>query len=399
MKGSSKYILVFLIGIFLLMGSQPLLAQKSRSQLEKEKKENLQRIKESEQILSQTEAEKKTSLGQLRALNQQIRARSALIKSLSDEIKYLETDISDLNIVTGALEKDLEKLKEEYAEMVYASYKSNWGLNKLTYLFSSSTFNQLNRRMKYLEQYARARKTQVLEIEIVSEELRSQRDEVILKKEEQDQLLKDQLSENAKLVALKGKQNGLVTELSKKEKQLKQELDDRRAAIKKLNTRIADIIKLESSKKSAAIAGVDFSKLSATFEKNRRQIPWPVDKGFISDKFGKHPHPVLKGEYLENQGVIIQTPKKEEVKAVFEGTVRVVQRGIALYKNMLIIKHGEYFTLYAYLDKIDVQVGQKVSTQDIIGEVYTNKDGVSQLEFQVWKNTKKLNPEKWLRSR
>ena len=141
------------------------------------------------------------------------------------------------------------------------------------------------------------------------------------------------------------------------------------------------------------------SKLSATFEKNRSKIPWPVDKGFISIKFGKHPHPVLKGEYEDNKGVIIQTPKQEKVKAVFEGTVRVVQRGIALYKNMLIIKHGEYFTLYAYLDKVDVQVGQKVSTQDVIGEVYTNKDGVSQLQFQVWKNTENLNPEKWLMAR
>ncbi|MEL7144853.1 MAG: peptidoglycan DD-metalloendopeptidase family protein [Bacteroidota bacterium] len=397
MKGSSKYTLIWMLSVCIMMCSIPLMAQKSRSQLEKEKKDNLLRIKESEQILSQTEEEKKTSLGQLRALNQQIRARRALINSLSDEIRYLEIDISDLNIVTESLEKDLEKLKEEYAEMVYASYKSSWGLNKLTFLFSSATFNQLNRRMKYLEQYAKARKTQVQEIEIVSEELKRQRDEVIQKKEEQGQLLKDQLAENAKLISLQGKQNGLVTELNKKEKQLKKELDDRRAAIKKLDARIADIIKLESSKKSTA--AVDLSKLSATFEKNKKQIPWPVEKGFVSIKFGKHPHPVIKGEYEDNQGVVIQTPKKEKVKAVFEGTVRVVQRGIALYRNMLIIKHGDYFTLYAYLDKIDVKVGQKVSTQDVIGEVYTNKDGVSQLQFQVWKNTKNLNPEKWLRSR
>jgi len=163
----------------------PTLAQKSRSQLEKEKKDNLARIKESEQILSQTEQEKKTSLGQLRALNQQIRARTKLIRSISDEVKYLETDIVDLNIVTIALESDLKKLKEEYAAMVYASYKANWGLSKLTYLFSSTTFNQLTRRMKYLEQYAKARKTQAQEIEIVSEELKRQRDLVISKKVEQ----------------------------------------------------------------------------------------------------------------------------------------------------------------------------------------------------------------------
>lgn len=377
----------------------PAFAQKSRSQLEKEKKDNLARIKESEQILSQTEQQKKTSLGQLRALNQQIRARTALIRSISDEVKFLETDISDLNIVTLALESDLGKLKEEYAAMVYASYKANWGLSKLTYLFSSSTFNQLTRRMKYLEQYAKARKTQAEEIQLVSEELKKQRDEVISKKEQQDALLKEQIAENDKLIKLKGKQSGLVSELSKKEKELKAELNKRKLAIKKLNDLIATEIKLEAGKKNSATAKVDLSKLSATFEKNRYKMPWPVDKGFISMKFGRHPHPVLKGEFEYNNGVIIQTQKNEKVKAVFDGKVRVVQKGIPLYKNMLIIKHGEYFTLYAYLDEINVKVGQTVSTQDVIGEVLTNKEGVSQLQFEVWKNTTNLNPEKWLKNR
>ncbi|MGB3466841.1 MAG: peptidoglycan DD-metalloendopeptidase family protein [Cyclobacteriaceae bacterium] len=396
---SRVHIVISLLCLFTCILSQPAYSQKSRSQLEKEKKDNLARIKESEQILNQTEQKKKTSLGQLRALNQQIKARTALIESISDEVSYLSSDITDLGIVANALESDLEKLKQEYAQMIYASYKSSWGLNKLTYLFSSSTFNQLTRRMKYLEQYAAARKTQAQEIELVSLELKRQREEVISKKEQQDQLLQTQIAENEKLLKLKGKQSGLVTELSKKEKQLKKELNDRKAAINKLNDLIATEIKLEASKKNSATAKVDISKLSKTFEKNRYKMPWPVDKGFISMKYGKHPHPVLKGEYEYNKGVIIQTQKDEKVKAVFDGKVRVVQKGIPLYKNMLIIKHGEYFTLYAFLDEVNVEVGQTVSTQDIIGEVLTNKEGVSQLQFEVWKNTTNLNPEKWLKNR
>lgn len=399
MKENKTYKLLICICFALIIALVPAFAQKSRSQLEREKKDNLARIKESEQILSQTELQKQTSLGQLRALNQQIRARTALIKSISDEVEFLETDISDLNIVTLALESDLEKLKEEYAAMVYASYKANWGLSKLTYLFSSTTFNQLTRRMKYLEQYSKARKTQAEEIQLVSEELKKQRDEMISKKEQQDELLKEQIAENDKLIKLKGKQSGLVSELSKKEKELKAELNKRKLAIKKLNDLIATEIKLEASKKNSSAAEVDLSKLSSTFEKNRYKMPWPVDKGFISMKYGKHPHPVLKGEYEYNKGVIIQTQKDEKVKAVFDGKVRVVQKGIPLYKNMLIIKHGEYFTLYAYLDEVNVKVGQTVSTQDVIGKVLTNKEGVSQLQFEVWKNTTNLNPEKWLKNR
>ncbi len=397
MKKNKSYWLSVLLCFSFLAYAPLVLAQKSRSQLEKEKKENLAKIKEAQEILFQTEEKKQTSLGQLRALNQQISARKALISSISEEVNYLETDISDLNIVTTALSSDLEKLKEEYAAMIYASYKSNWGLSKLTYLFSSSTFNQLTRRMKYLEQYAEARKAQAQEIEIVSQELKNQIGAVVSKKEKQDILLREQVNENSKLLKLKGKQSGLISELSKKEKQLKTELADRNNAIKKLDGLITNIIKLETSKKTTA--KVDLSILSASFEKNRNKIPWPVNNGFVSMKFGKHPHPVLKGEYEDNKGVIIQTQKSEKVRAVFEGKVAVIQKGVPLYKNMLIIKHGDYFTTYAYLEDVDVKLGQSVKTNEVIGEVLTTKEGVSQLQFQIWKNTKTLNPEKWLSNR
>lgn len=384
--------------ILLFFSFQVSFAQKSKSQLEKEKKENLNKIVEAQKILQETEVEKQSSLGQLRALNQQIKARRALIKSITEEISYLDQDISDLTIVTEALNEDLKKLKDEYAEMIYSSYKSNSGVSKLTFLFSSETFNQLTRRVKYLEQYAEARKTTAKEIEIVSAELERQKDEVVVKKKEQDKLLSDQLKENEKLLSLKSKQNTLIAKLSGKEKQLKKELDDRKKMVAKFDKMIADIVKEEMEKTRAAAPGVASVSISTLFEENKKKLDWPVDEGFVSMKFGRHPHPVLKGQYEENMGVNIQTSKNEVVKAVFDGEVSVV-RYIPRMNYVVIVKHGEYFTTYTNLKTKNVARGDKVSANDVLGEVFTDNQGVSEFQFQIWKNKQKLDPEKWLTPR
>ncbi len=393
---SSKTYLVGLVLIILFPGL--IFAQKSRNQLEKEKKENLSKIVEAQKILQETEVEKQSSLGQLRALNQQIKARQALIKSISEEVAFLEEDIYDLSTVTTALQADLKKLKEEYARMIYSSYKSNWGFNKLMFLFSSSTFNQLTRRMKYLEQYADARKTTAKEIEIVSAELQRQIDEVTSKKQEQDKLLSEQVKENKNLVNLKNKQTQLLAQLSGKEKELKKELDERKKMVSKLDNMIAEIVKAELERTRNEAPGVASISMSTLFEENQKKLIWPVNEGFVSQKFGKHPHPVLKGQYEENMGVNIQTSKNEHVRAVFDGEVSVV-RYIPRMNYVVIVKHGEYFTTYTNLKTKNVNRGQKVKANDILGEVFTDTQGVSEFQFQIWKNKTKLDPEKWLSPR
>ena len=122
---------------------------------------------------------------------------------------------------------------------------------------------------------------------------------------------------------------------------------------------------------------------------------WPVNSGFISSRFGKQQHPVLKRITIINDGVGIQTEKDTKVKAVFEGVVSTIAT-IETMNNIVIVRHGDYYTVYARLKSVNVRKGQRVSTNDIIGEVFTNKDGISELEFQVWKERTKLDPEKWL---
>lgn len=372
-------------------------SQKTKSQLEREKKENLKKIAEAERILNETANEKKVTLGQLQALNQQINARESLIRSIGSEIRILDNEITDLKIVVSSLQNDLKYLKEEYAEQIYASYKANRGNSRLMFLFSASNFNQLLQRLKYLEQYAKARKLQAEQIEVVAKELNDQRSKVEAKRVEQQTLLNQQVRESRKLARSKRKQSELVTQLTKKERQLRKELEARKVANKKLNTLIANILEVEDKKSTTASTAeiASAAELTRLFESKKNALTWPVSSGFISSKFGRQPHPVLKRITVVNDGVGIQTEKNSQVKAVFDGEVTLIGT-IQGKNNIVVIRHGEYLTVYASLKTINVKKGQRVRVNDVIGEVFTDKDGISELEFQVYKGTTKLNPEKWL---
>ncbi|MFY0601032.1 MAG: peptidoglycan DD-metalloendopeptidase family protein [Cyclobacteriaceae bacterium] len=372
-------------------------AQKTKSQLENEKRENLKKIAEAEKILKDTEHEKRATIGQLRAINQQIKARVGLIGALNQEVGLLDSEIGDLNIIINALQTDLTNLKEEYAAMIYASYKANKGYGKLTFLFSASTFNQLFKRLKYLEQYADARQVQVKQIEIVAEELTKQKNQVQIKLSEQRLLLDQQVAENKKLINLKTKQNKVISSLSKHEKRLKKELNDRKVAVDKLDNLIAEIVKkeIERSKSLSTAALADEEEISSLFEENKNRLKWPVSTGFVSSKFGRQPHPVIKGIIEDNSGIEIQTNQNASVRSVFEGKVVAVAIAPGM-NNVVLMQHGDYYTLYARLKEVAVKKGQKVNANEVLGTVYSDKDGVSEVHFEVWKGFQKLNPEKWL---
>jgi septal ring factor EnvC (AmiA/AmiB activator) len=396
----------FCLVLLLFFASTASFAQKSKSRLEKEKNENLAKIKEAEKILSQTTTKKKATLGELKALNRQIQVRTRLIGAISQEISMLDEEISDKSLVVNALQDDLKNLKAEYADMIYSAYKANRGFNKLTFLFSAKTFNQLFLRMKYLEQYSEARKIQVQNIEEVSEALTQEKTYLQTKKTEQSSLLKSKLKENKNLVTVKTRKNKVFSQLSKREKELRTELASRKKAMDGLNTLIAEIIKKEIEKTSGGKSTTKVSLtpeaalLSSSFEGNKNRLPWPVEHGFVSAKFGKHPHPVLKNIMTENPGVDIQTEKQAEVRAVFDGEVSSVAF-VPGMNTVVIVKHGDYLTLYARLKNINpnIERGYTIKAKESIGEAFTDNNDNTEVHFEVWKNFDKLNPERWLYSK
>ncbi len=378
-------------------------AQKTKTQLQNEKQENLRKIAETEKILTETGQQKKNSIGELVALNQRINQQEKLIKSIQNEINLLNADINKNTGIINALEEDLSKLKEEYATMLLSAQRATGKVNKLMFLFSSTSFDQLLMRLKYMEQYSAARKDQAEVIMRIQKVLSKQIKETQSIKDEKSALLSDQIKENNHLAALKQKQNALVKNLEKEEKKLRNELEETRKAVAKLDKLINDIIKEELERAArearnakAAKAAESTVALSSTFEGNKSKFPWPAS-GFISQKFGRQNHPVLKRIILQNDGVNIQTKQNEKVKAIFDGEVRAVAF-IPSIGNSVIISHGDYFTVYSGLKEVTVSKGQKVNTNQELGQVLTNGDGISELRFQIRKNTEPVDPEQWLKN-
>jgi murein hydrolase activator len=371
-------------------------AQKTKSQLQREKQQNLEKIKEVEKIINETTTKKTNTIGELNALNERIRAQEKLVKSIKGEVNILDSEISENNDIIGALEVDVKKLKREYASMLFAAQKANNSTTRLTFLFSSKSFDQLVMRLRYMKQYGETRKLQAEQITKVQEELSGQVQEIKVRREEKSKLLDDEVAATTSLTNLKQKQNSLVRNLEKQEKKLRKDLEETKKAVARLDKLIEDLIKEEMARAARANKG-DIALLSNSFEENKAKFMWPVSSGFVSQKFGRQNHPALKGVIVNNNGVNIQTQENEKVKTIFDGEVRRVAfiQGLG---STVIIKHGEYLTVYAGLKEVFVRSGQKVTTNQEIGKVFSNNEGVSELRFQIFKNMTALDPAGWLKS-
>src|SRR5258706_1795473 len=371
-------------------------AQKDKSQLQKERQQNIERIKETEKILEETAQEKKTSIGELTALNQRIEQQETLVGSIKGEISLLEDDITEDNQIIEALEKDVRQLKEEYTAMLFAAQKASGRTDKLTLLFSAASFDQFLMRLKYLEQYSKARHEQTEAIGKAQLLLGEQVKQTEAKRNEKQLLLNDELKQSAELVGLKQKQRKVVQSLSKEEKRLKRDLDETKRALAELDELIAKLVKEEMervareakeherNKLKEVTNACETATLSTSLEEHKNKFPWPVS-GFVSQKFGQQMHPVLKGIQIQNDGVNIQTKQNEPVRVVFNGEVRTIAfiRG---FGHTVIVSHGDYYTVYSGLKDVFVKKGQKVTTGDEIARVLSTTEGISELRFQIRKN-------------
>ena len=434
-----------LLSLLLLLGhAGAVLAQKTRQQLELEKRQNSDKIKGIQRILNETASQKKASVGQLRALTQQVTTQKKQIDLLSDDLRLLSGELKSLEKARRELANDLAKLKKEYGQMIYEASKRNTYLSQLVFLFSASTFNQLVLRYKYLQQYTEARQGQVRQMEEVQKQLLAKTQRITAKQQQQKTVLATQVEEAKKLETLQAKQDEVVKALSQKESELRAELVANRRAAATLEANLRRLIEKEmreraererrerlarekaererlareKAEREKAIAAGETPPpvekpverpaetanaggmtdeevtLASSFKASQARLPWPA-RGFVSDHFGRKEHPVLRGVIVDNLGIDIQTGAGEGVRSVYDGTVLDVTNMPGM-SNVVAIQHGDYMTVYAKLKDVSVRAGQKVKARETIGTVATDSDGTSSLQFQVWKNTTRLNPELWL---
>jgi septal ring factor EnvC (AmiA/AmiB activator) len=331
------------------------------------------------------------------------------VNTLDREVNLLSNDIYEIENEIASLEKQLIDLKAEYSRMIYNSSKLNRGLSIVAFVFSSSNFNQLYMRLKYLKQYTESRKKQAEQIEKLTTELANQRIQLDERKLDKEKVLVEEKTEKEKLEKIRKEKQGMVNTLT--EKDIQKQITATKKQQEQLNRMIKAAIEAEiraaetASKKenstSSKKAGTSMpmtpeaAALSSSFAGNKGKLPWPVETGIISQGYGTYPHPTLKGIIEENDGIDIRTQPNSNVRAVFDGVVSKIT-SIPGYGNTLIIKHGEYFTLYSRLKSISVTTGQTIKAKTVIGQVATNSEGEAVVHFQTWKGLQIMDPATWI---
>ncbi|NNF02308.1 MAG: peptidoglycan DD-metalloendopeptidase family protein [Bacteroidia bacterium] len=396
---------VFLL-INLALWSSATFAQ-TKEDLKLKKAQILKEIAYANKLLSSTGKEKGASLNRLNSLNRKIDAQKALIKTMTQELNQISAAIKANNRKIKNLEDEIAEAKQEYARMLQFAQKNNNKYEQMMYLFASDNFNQALKRIKYLKQFSDHRIDQVKKItekKVLLEETKKEQEKTLAEKQE----LRDSELEAQELLRKdKLEQDKLIAQLSEKEKELKSDLKEKEKAKKKLDNAIAAIIKkeIEAARKAANVKKGDrpgvFAltpeaiALSNNFASNKGALPWPVERGIVVSTFGNRPHPVLKGIVTTNNGVDIKTERGSEVRAVFKGTVSGTI-SIPGANKAVIVRHGEYLSVYTNLIDVFVQKGDVVELKQAIGLLGADNDDNAEIHLEIWKGSEKLDPEQWL---
>ncbi len=449
-KKNKTALAIALVCLFVFSG--PIFSQHnpkvSKKDLEHKKKKINEEIKEINSLLSETKANKRSSLGALVNINMKLKKRQELINTINAQILDIEKDISDNENQTRILKNNLTKLKKEYARMIVFAQRNQDAYSSLMFIFASENFTQAYSRLKYMQQYSDFRKKQALEIINTQTDLLAHLTELKDQKNEKNALLGNEQVEKKQLSSEKSEQEQVLTELQKKEKQLKAELEKKKDDAIQLQLSIKRLIEEEIRRKAEEAAKADAQKalaakkkkeenkkkqksgklppekpeaavatenkvpkkedpsvpelsdeavaLSSDFSNNRGKLPWPVQKGVICETYGEHEHPAIKGFMMFNNGLEICANKGTQARAVFDGEVTSIAVSPTGGK-LVIIRHGEYLTVYCNLGEIVVKTGQKVSAKQTIGTVmYNEDDDKTSMNIQIWKGQKTMDPSGWL---
>lgn len=375
----------------------------SKEQLQRERDKLNEQIAFTQKLISDARKNQEATYGQLQMLDEQIRFRNELQRSYEKEVAAIEKSIDDSERSINEQEARIEAMKREYAAMIAQTYKSRRSHNELMYLFAAADFNQAYKRFKIMQEYADYRKRQADEIRQSQELLRERIRELAEEKKEKESLMAEKAKEADELRADKSERQGLLTTLQQEEKKLRKQQEQQEAERQRLNAAIRRIIEEELAAEKKSNDGKfeltpEGKIVSAKFEQNKGSLPWPVMRGVITSRFGKHPHESIPGISVENNGIDITTENAARVIAVFGGTVTSVFTIPGAGKNV-IVTHGAYKTVYSHLEAVNVSKGDTIDAGELIGQVLTVA-GKNICHLEIWKMTSEggspQNPELWI---
>ena len=414
----------------LLLIVTPAFAQKtkgkSKQQLQTEINSLQKEISTANQLLKKTTKDKEMTLNEVTVLEKKIKQREKLITAYNEQIAVLDEEINKGQSNIKSLNSDLNKLQKEYAQMIVFANKNRSNYDRLGFIFASKDFNQAFRRLRYIREFSDARKVKMDQISSTQKKISSEVEASQQARELQTAMLKDEKNQQAALKTEKEDLNKQVANLKKKEGSIQQDIKNKQQQTQKLQKAIDDIIaeeirkaneeaerkRREEEKKNAekgkttttapatkekGMALTPAEKtLSTNFVNNKGKLPWPVERGVISSSYGKHASVVSSKVTVTNNGIDIATTEGSKARAVFDGEVASVTK-LTGSNTVVIIRHGEYFTVYSNLENVTVKRGDKVKTKQNIATVHTNKtEGKTELHFELLKEQSRQDPAIWL---
>ena len=398
---------VFIV-LILAFGINHIFAQKISNQqkeLEEKRLRLKNEIKQINTLLFSNTKIRKNAIIQVEDIQVKLNVRSELIKITNQQANLLNRriTINERNILNQR--KELDQLKDEYAKMIQKSYVSKSLKNRLMFLFSSESFLQAYKRIQYLKQYSRYRKKQGLAIGKKTQLLQKLNQTLIEEKGIKLKLIEENREIQDKLQKERELQKALIKTLKQKQSDLKKRIVKKQNQRKAIDIEIKRLIReaiaasnkaLKNNKKNTFNLTPEAKLIATNFRANKGRLPWPLEKGVVIQGFGRQRHPVVKTATIQSNGVIIATEPSAQVRSVFEGEVMSVIM-IKGTNPSVLIRHGNFITLYTNLSKLYVRKGEKVGAKQIIGEVFTNKQtGETQLQFGIFNNINALNPKDWV---
>lgn len=420
-------ILLILVTFFISISAFSQDYDEQQRKLENRKAQILKEIKEVQTLLNSEKKKERNIFNEIANQNKKIKLSTELIRNSQKQNRVLSDDIYTATLKSNKLKRELKVLQADYAKTIVKSRKTRSEQSRILFILSSDNFLQAYKRMQYMKQYANFRKTQGDEIKEKTIELQNLTKRLEIQKVKQQAILVEQEKERKVLEDDKKVQNQLLTEVKKDQKKYGKQIKDKQAETKKIDREIKAVIqkaiaeanrkakekaekerlarekatgKKETPAKAKPVSSTKFDltpeekTLSNSFKTNRGRLPWPVEKGFISLKYGDVPLPGMPNVTVHNSGVEITTESGSTVRAVFEGEVFKIQN-IGNIK-LVYIRHGEYVSIYQNLSSISVSNGQKVSTKQKIGTISNNHEGKAVLKFVVSQNDTFMNPQSWL---
>ena len=410
------YTLVFICFATLSFG------QPNQDELEERKAKLKNEILEKERELRGIKDREK-SVGKLLSLQtEKIGLKEKLINTTAKQEKQISNNMYLNQREINQLKKELVKLKEDYSQMIVKSYKSRSTQSRAMFLLSSQNFLQAYKRLQYMKQYSSFRKAQGEEIKTKTSSLDQFNNKLSVQKEEKVKVIGEQEKQRQDLVKEKLDQEKIANSLKKDKKQVASEINTKKKETQRIDGQIKKLIRdaiAEANRKSAAerakanpkttlkeeIKKIESSTnivltpegqiISDNFKANKGRLPWPVERGAITLRYGDQPHPVYTSLTVHNSGLEITTDEGANARAVFAGEVTKVQV-LSPVNKAVFIQHGDYFTVYQNLSTVNVSAGDKVSAKQILGKVRTTSDGKTVLKFIVSQNTTYSNPEGWI---